>query len=147
MFHGIKPKKIYVLVANASEARLFETTRLGHSLKLLREFSHPESREKDLELSADRPGSYKSRDEAHGAMEYPKTRKEVEMEHFALELAHALDHDGYDQLVIMAPPHFHSLLDQHLKVSTQDKIAYKVEKDYTKVPIHELVSYLEELRG
>lgn len=145
--YGLKPKTIYVLVANASEARIFETTRLGHNLKLLREFSHPESREKDSDLSADRPGRYQSRDEAHGAMAYPSTRKEVEKDHFAFELAKALEQDGYDELVVIASPPFHALLDKHLSDHTKEKISYKVEKDYTKIPVKELISYLDELKG
>lgn len=145
--YGLKSKIIYVLVANASEARVFETTRLGHNLKLLREFSHPESREKEIDLSTDRPGSYESRDEAHGSMAYPSTRKEVEKDHFALELAKALDHDGYDELVVIASPPFHALLNKHLKEHTKGKISYSVEKDYTKIPVKELILYLDELKG
>ena len=47
-----------VLVTNGSQARLFKTEYQPKNLQLIKEFNHPESREKGKELASDRAGHY-----------------------------------------------------------------------------------------
>lgn len=137
-----------VLIANSSEAKIYQTTQLGKDLNLINEFYHPESREKGLELVTDRAGRYKSRmGQGRGAyMNIPP--QEIEADRFARELAKNLNgehFESYDYLIVIAPPHFHGLLNKHYTLNVKEKIKYNLEKDYTKIPHKKLLGYLEEL--
>ena len=136
----------WILVTNAAEAKIFtsENLRIGE-LKLLRELTHPNSRKKIGDLTSDKPGHYKTDGGMRGA--YSKNNpKEVEAEHFAIELAHELkaswDQNQYKHLVIVAPTHFHGLMKKHLDNHLAD-IIY-IPKDYTRYPIAKLADSLKE---
>jgi len=128
---------IWVLVANASEARLFNLVK--SDLELVEKFSHPESRMKGETLTSDRPGSYQSdiNREGHGSYAEPTDPKEYEKDRFARELAGVLNEarseNRFSELVIVAAPHFHGLINQHLDDESSQKVSHHIEKDYTQV--------------
>ena len=136
-----KPRRTFVLVADASRARLYLGTEETPKLSVIEEFDHPESRAKNMDLASDRPG----RTLASGAMKSarsatdPRTEpKEVEAEKFARELGHRLashcDAHAFDDLVIAAPPRFLGLLRGAL-ATHHDGVSKRVvawhEKNYT----------------
>ncbi|MGB6976269.1 MAG: host attachment protein [Gammaproteobacteria bacterium] len=145
----------WILVANASEARLFSTHKLGDgkSWQFLKEFNHPASRERDFELTSDKPGRYqfqgKSGTSGHGAYSDRTDPKEVEVERFAQQLAEELNtgrvHNLYHKLILIAPPHFHGLLNKYCDHNVLSLITQHVEKDYTKLRERELALHLKEL--
>ena len=49
-------KPTWILFADASNARLYQSQAPAHDLSLLRELSHPESRAKEMDLVSDQPG-------------------------------------------------------------------------------------------
>ena len=60
----------WILVANASLARLYEHLGPKKGLKLIKELEHPESRMKNAELSSDKAGSFQvSSDSGRGSRE------------------------------------------------------------------------------
>ncbi len=136
----------WILVANAAEAKLLTSENLHvGSLKPLREFFHPDSRKKATELTSDKPGRYQSDNGAHGA--YNKNDpKEVEAEHFAIQLAHelkaGLGQNSYQHLVIISPAHFYGLINEHLEGHIPE--VTHISKDYTKYPLPKLSSSLKE---
>jgi protein required for attachment to host cells len=136
----------WILVTNAAESKLFtsENLRIGE-LKLLREFTHPNSRKKIAELMSDKPGHYKTDTGVHGA--YSKNDpKEVEAEHFAIQLVHELkagwDKNQYKHLVIVTPAHFYGLMKKHLDNHLADIV--HISKDYTKHTLPKLIASLKE---
>ncbi len=148
--HGLNTAKTHIIVANASEARYYETTHVGQNMKLIKTLSHPESREKGVDLTSDRPGRYHSRTaDGHGAYENRTPPKEVEAEHFAHEIAHMINEavaaHQFDKLIVIAPPHFHGLLDKYFNAHVLAKMAHRIEKDYTKTPEKKLLAFLSEL--
>ena len=142
-------KKItQILVANSSYAKFYQSTDLGKDLELTQEYVHPESREKADELVSDRQGRYRSRFGSHRGAYVSAIPKEVEAEKFALQLAHALNGANlkdYDELIIIAPPHFHGLLNKHYPPNVRAKIKHAIEKDYTKIPQKTLLNFLMDL--
>ena len=48
----------WLIVANASQATVYETESHPKTLKLLKEFLHPASRAKGVDLASDRPGHF-----------------------------------------------------------------------------------------
>ena len=59
----------WILVANASLARLYANFGPKQGLKLVKELVHPESRMKNAELSSDRAGQMQASGSGHGARE------------------------------------------------------------------------------
>ena len=137
----------WILVANSSTARIYSQDRQGGALKAVHQFEHPESRSKGSELVSDRPGHYQGAGDGHGSYVQAMDPKEVESERFARELSGALD-DGrnkkeFEKLVIVAPPHFHGLLNKSLDHQVQKLIVGSVEKDYTHEDERALLAHLQ----
>lgn len=137
--------KTWILVASASNAYLYTIDNLRNgNLSALKEFSHPQSREKGSDLITDGPGHVNLGSTSRSTYEKNEP-KELEADHFSRELVNALNH-GYnnhefEQLVLVAAPHFYGLINKHLKFNSS-KIIH-VPKDYTKLNEHDL---LESLR-
>lgn len=127
----------WVLVANASEASLYVDDARG-DLHLVRRHEHPQSREKNIDLTTDingrKPGGGRGADGRPGAE--PQTQpKEVEHQRFARLLATDLergrvDH-AYAKLVLCAPPHFLGLLRNSLDKQTLGQVECSLDKDLT----------------
>lgn len=130
----------WLLVGNASRARLFETQARPKTATLIKEFLHPPSREKGEDLASDRAGHFQAEAQGmegttHGAFNEATSPKEYEHERFAIELAKELN-DGrtqnqFDNLLVVASPHFHGLLNQHLNNHVAKMVTVHVNKDYT----------------
>src|SRR5436305_1123553 len=103
----------WILVADASRARIFETAGANQELCEVEALVHPESRKKTSELVNDRPGRV-SRGQARSSMEAHTSPHAVEADRFAHLLAKVLDRGverrEYSSVVIVAPPHFMGLL-------------------------------------
>lgn len=148
----------WILIANASEAHIYD---LDHSqflkgkikLKLLDSLEHPQSRMKDSELVADRPGSYRAGHsgkgpDSHGSYLSQTEPKEHEAEVFALDVAHALEKarvaNLFQKLILIAPAHFQGFLKKHMNKNVENLISERFEKDYTKIPMEKLNNYMHQ---
>lgn len=137
----------WILIANASEARLFQAEKNTKNLTLLEEFKHPESREKTLDLISDIGGRYRNPGFAPGGLyQEPTPPKELEAERFAHELAVKLNKgrnlNQFHDLIVIAPPHFQGLLSRFCNSHVKMLITHIFHKDYTKLKPHELPQYL-----
>lgn len=134
----------WILVASASEAYLYSSEDVyAGALQLVEKLKHPESREKGLELTSDRPGHYQTDHGARSAYEKSHPKEEA-TEVFAIQLARLLkdgnyNHD-YEQLIVIMAPHFYGLLNKHMDFKV-DKFIH-IPKDYTKYTERELVTRL-----
>jgi len=135
----------WVLVTNGSQARLFETEYQPNNLHLLKEFSHPDSREKGKDLASDRAGHYQGEitGASHGAFIESIDPKSYEIERFAVSLANELDvgrnANSYNSLIIVSSPHFHGLLNKHMNQHVASLVDKHIEKDYTALKEAELL--------
>ncbi|WP_162300079.1 host attachment protein [Kineobactrum sediminis] len=145
----------WLLVANASQARIYETQpRRLRSLTLVEEYAHPESREKGERLSSDRPGHFQATTtnmagSAHGEFVEPTNPKDYEHQRFARELADNLNDarnkQRFDNLIVVASPHFHGLINQNLNEHVAKMISNHINKDYTELDERELLNKLNTL--
>ena len=139
--------KTWILVANSAEAKILATDKLRTGeLEVVREFTHPESRKKISELMTDKPGHYKTDSGAHSA--YDKNDpKEIEAEHFAMQLIHELktgwDQHNFKNLIVVAPAHFYGILRKHMQHFNFCDIDH-IPKDYTKYTLSKLHCSLKE---
>ncbi|AKF79616.1 host attachment protein [Myxococcus sp. MISCRS1] len=135
--------KLWILVGNASRARLFETDAKGREeWSLVEEFFHEESRVKSEQLreQPDNPNA----GTLHGppGENEPQGRRELEHDRFARELSGVLDkgHDrhAFDKLIIAAPPEFLGRLRKALSTRVRQRVLLDVGSDYSTVPARDL---------
>lgn len=140
----------WILVADASRARLFATAGKAQPWSLLREFAHPESAAKVSEIMADKAGRVQQRVASgnRSGMEAPTSPKETEAKRFAHELAAELarshGRNAYTRLVLVAPPQFLGLLRAQLGAPVAKCVVSSVDKDLTQVNDRELPDRLRE---
>ena len=135
----------WILIANGSEARIYNRSEKRSGLQIVSEYHHPESRMKSAELISDRSGHYQSDSSSmgHGSYQEPTPPKKHEMDRFAHELADTLDEARmtrkFNRLVLVSPPHFSGLLNKHMYKEVKNLVSKNVGKDFTKVSEHELM--------
>lgn len=152
----------WILVGDASRARLFVHQDAAKHLSLVREFNHPQSRVLNQDLVSDRPGRVQQSVGAsrggpsagpnkgsRSAMEPPTEPKTVELARFAHELAatlyKGLGENAYHRLVLIAGPQLLGTLRQVLHEQVTKRIKTSFDKDYTSYTQNELEQRLAPL--
>ncbi len=132
----------WIVVANASQAKLYENQGPKKGLQLVKELDHPESREKAANLVSDRVGNF----QGSGSYAQHTDPKHVEMDRFALELANELEtgraKNAFSRVVLVSSAPFIGRVRQHLTEHVKGKISDTIEKDYTKLNIKDLTGHL-----
>lgn len=146
----------WILVADASRARLFQYSGFGAEIEQLKEWDHPKSRARNSELVTDRPGrvmqSHGGPHGGHGShsgMEPHTAPKDVEHEVFARqltdELGKGLRENAYGRLILVANPAFLGTLRQVSDEQVHKHTVASVAKDYTSLPLRELQNQLSDV--
>jgi protein required for attachment to host cells len=141
----------WILIGDASRARVFATNGKGRPWTLVRELAHPESRLKGREIMSDKPGRVQQSMGAKSrpGMEPPTSPKEVEAGRFAENLAHVLEeghgHNAYARVILVAPPHFLGLLRRVISTQVSKRVSASLDKDLTELKEHELPGRLADL--
>ena len=138
----------WILVANASLARLYANLGPKQGLKLIKELVHPESRMKNAELSSDKAGSFQvSSDSGRGSREQQTPPKLNAARNFAHALAKELylgrSRNEFARAILVAPPAFMGMLNATLDGPTAHMVSDRLEKDYTKTREPDLCGHLE----
>lgn len=132
----------WIVVANASCARIFSKVKGDHQLNLIKELEHPDSRKKAKDLVSDGKGRYMARDSAVGTYSSRTNPKEVEAEHFAKELADILEHgrkiNDFKSLILVASPPFQGMIKDHISDNLLAQISDTIPKDYHAATAKEL---------
>lgn len=135
----------WILVANASQAKLYSRSSIKNGLSLVKTLTHPESRMKNAELVSDGSGAMQSAG-GHGARQPQTEPKQNEAIHFAqqlaLELNQGRNEQQFRQLVVMAPPAFLGLINDKLDDQTAKLVTSRLDKDYTHFSDKEILSQL-----
>lgn len=137
----------WIVVANASLARLYINNGPKQGLQLLKELNHPESREKASKLVTDRPGHNPGTGNGHGSFVPATDPKQHEAERFAQELSKELEcgraSNHYERLIMVASSPFIGVLNQRLTGHVRNMVSDTIEKDYTRATPRELSGHLE----
>jgi len=142
----------WILIANASRARLYRQHGRSGSWRTVQEFQHPESSAMGRDLRTDRPGRVQQRMASgrSAAAEPHVPPKRLEAAHFARELATQLSASlrdaGAARLVLVAPPRFLGLLRKELDAPLRAHVVESLNADLTSVGVAELPKRLTELR-
>ena len=144
--------KAWILVAHEAGARVFESLGPGKGIQLVEEIEHPEGRERDGDLDADRPGrSFRknSGDPRRASMSRSESPHERVVASFARDLAERLRHgrveNRFQRLVLVAPPRFLGVLRSTIDAPTSDLVVGSLNKDLARAKEPELVEQLGEV--
>lgn len=100
----------------------------------MHEFLHLQSRMKKKDLISDAPGYSRAPKSERGIHEEHVDVKELEVEHFAKEIAHFLDeslkHAKFKYLMLAISPYFYGILNKHLNASVKNILKKIIKKDY-----------------
>lgn len=125
----------WFLVANDSEARLFQGSGPGEKIELIKKYAHPKGRIKEGAIDSDAPGrSFDSVGGGRHSMGHQVSPHRREEEIFAKELIHHLD-EGFSQgrfskLALIAPPHLLGTLREILPKHLKQLVASETHKDF-----------------
>ncbi|MDD3354472.1 host attachment protein, partial [Zoogloea sp.] len=104
----------WILVANASLARLYAHLGPKQGLQLVKEITHPESRMRNADLSSDRAGQMQAAGSGHGARAQQTPPKLHAARSFAQQLAKELylgrSRNLFKRAILVAPPAFMGML-------------------------------------
>lgn len=144
----VTPPPLWIVVAHAVGARIFERARGGEELKLIAEFDHPEGRLKNEELTSDRPGRVFS---MSGVQKHPLDPEEEAKKHllrkFLKSVARVLEdgrnHNLYSELALVAEPAVLGILRHEMDAQTRGRVRFTVHKDLGSLGEHEIEKSLE----
>lgn len=141
--------KNWLVVANASRARVLEASDRGGAYAHVADLVHPESRQKGSALGGDRPGHVPGPGPGgigSASLDSRTDPREREHDHFARELAALLDQGiaagRCAGLVLVASNPFLGHLKQHLGGQAQKAVLRTVAADYTALTERELAQRL-----
>lgn len=141
---------IWVLIADGQRARLLETTGRNAPLSqaLGQEFIGNALPSRDI--NADRPGRYSGGPGGqHHAMDWPTDPHRHEKREFARWLAEEMEEyrkkGKFERLIVVAPPQTLGDLRAEMSDALKETLRGEMNKDLTKIPVHELPEYLEEV--
>jgi len=142
--------KTWILVANRSGARLFESRGPGKGLELLQILEHPAGKLKNGEIDADKHGrSFDRRGYGRHAYSTEHDPATHVAEQFAKQLAELLEQgrtrQQYARLVLVADPRFLGILRAALPAPTAALVSGELDKDLAAVEPRDLPRYLERV--
>lgn len=153
----------WILIGDASRARLFADGSPSRSFALVADFEHPSSRAHVSELVADAYGRKPvggSRSAVNGrnrsfhgrpGVEPDTDPKDVEAMKFARDLAHelerAVDDHRFDELIVAAPPRFLGLLKETFCEKVRRRVILTLDKDLSLLSAPEITRRLRAVRA
>jgi protein required for attachment to host cells len=138
----------WVVVADASRARIFQADTPAGALTEIETLAHPESRLHEGDLVSDRSGQDLDPNTGGHNMGRGKEWKQEEIGHFAKEVCLHLEQGhskgSYAKLYLMAAPAFLGELRQHLAKPVHSLVAGEIAKDLTTEDNAQIRAHLPE---
>ncbi len=125
---------LWVLVANSSNAKIFQVKGKGREINKLHDLDFPDGRKKGAELLTDRPGrSFDRFGEGRHAMGKEEKVHEHEQQIFAHQIKDILkkgvEEKEFDEIAIISSPQFLGELRQVIPDQVKKCITNEVDKD------------------
>lgn len=144
----MKAARTWILIADASRAKVLATHGLGNGLAAVPDMTLETDHKLAREIGSDRPGrSYESAGTTRHAIEPRSDPERIEEKRFAAHLVDRLNkasaENAFDRLVIVAPPVMLGDLRAALTPHLEKKLAATLDKDLTKTPEAKLGRLLE----
>jgi protein required for attachment to host cells len=128
----------WVVVADASRARIFETRALGRGLREIEDIANPAGRAHSHDLLTDAGGrTYANAGTRHGSAQPRSDPVEHEVEMFAKRLADRIEQARverrFERLCLIAPPRFLGLLREKCCRETGKLVEFELAKDLSQL--------------
>jgi protein required for attachment to host cells len=145
----LKPT-VWVLVADAARARLFQVNQPQQTLSAALERELIGSNLPSREIASDRPGrTFDSGGQGRHAKEPPTDPARHAQSEFAREVVQLLDEKresrAFERLIVVAPPQFLGDLRATMSQQLREAVSAEVAKDLSKLPLTELQDHLREV--
>lgn len=142
-------KRHWVLVADASQARVLEAKTLRGPLREVKTFSHPEGRLRERDFAADRGGrSFDSKGAGRHTMGHSEPSVDAENQGFARmligELSKAWQTNDFEAITLIAPPKFLGLLSAQLDPHLAKQVVAKIPKSMTSADADSITALVDE---
>lgn len=138
---------VWVINCNTSTCKIYEYKKPEH-LILLKEIYHPENKLKNIDLTSDKQGHYKTNSTTRGSYSPDTDPKQVKITEFLREVAKELDHgrnkQAYEHLIIIAAPQTMGMLIQQLDKHVDGLVSNRIQKDMIHLTDIELLKYIKE---
>ena len=140
----------WIVVADASGARLFETTSKDNNINEKGKYHFTGMNMASRDIASDRPGrTFDSGGQGRHAKELPTDPKRHEKLRLAKEVGKLLDmerkRNAFERLVLVAPPQFLGDLRDCMPDALRDLVVIEENKDLTKLAKHELDTRLRKI--
>jgi protein required for attachment to host cells len=138
----------WILVGDASRARIFEIPGPGRPMREVRDFFNPEGRTQNRGLATDAYGRFRGKGEQSEGHSAPEgtSPAEHDQEMFAVELTDYLHNaraqDLFATLHLIAPPKLLGMLRRHLDAPTRKLVGREIDKDLSRSGLSEIEDYV-----
>ena len=143
----IKAVVSWVVVADASQARVLANDGPNHGLTMERQFAQEVKRSRDV--LADRPGAVTDRMGYAKHATSPPDQVRVQKRRFAHQIARTLEdarkQNEFERLYLIAPPQMLRDLRAELSPELAKMVVGELNRDLTKIPLHDLAGHLGPL--
>jgi len=125
---------LWALVANSSNAQIFEIKGHGHSISKIHHIDHPDGRKKSGDVNTDRQGHGSahvgSHTHSHAAEVDPHSREQENFAHtLASQVEKAHNEKAFNELALVAPAPFLGKLKQAFGDALKKCVTKEVSKD------------------
>ncbi len=147
---GANPQGVaWVLVAEASQARIYSRQKKHSSLELVRQFAEPEARAREQDLYSDAPGrAFDSKGAGRHAMEPDHSGKDTLLASFTRTIAEYLEEGRqkhrFDRLVLVAAPRILGVLRQRFSSATQRLVVAEFAKNMGSREVDEIAALIDQ---
>jgi protein required for attachment to host cells len=139
-------RRTWVVVCDASVARLFQAEPEPRDWHLLDELTHRESRLKGRDLQSEPRGGIQQNDGSYRNAMEPLSLKKVEEDRFAKQIISVLGEgaaaNAFEEFVLVAPPEFLGVLKKNLTPALSKRLKGTLNKDYSHLKPAELAEHL-----
>lgn len=141
-------KVTWVVIADSNICRIYHYSKKLNQLDLIKEINHPENKERDIDLTSDKPGHYQTGGSARGAYSQPMDPKEIKIDDYSREIAKELEHgrdtNAYEKLIVISLPHEEGLLFRHLNNHVKNLVTHNIKKNVLHLSHSDLLDFLHK---
>jgi len=139
----------WIIVADASRARIFSSTGNLSGFQELQTLTHPASRLHEQELTSDLPGrAFDSHGQDRHAMGQAVSPKKEETIRFAKQITSLLDDarkkNSFEHLILIAPPERLGLLREKLSVALRKRVSEEIHNNLTQHTLDDIKKHLPQ---
>ena len=141
--------RIWVLVADSSQARVFSAKSPIAALEEVTEIEHPQGRLQEQDLVSDKQGrGFDRKGQGSHGMENAVDAKTQEMlefvKHIGVYLESASNQQKFERLVVVAAPAILGLLRDNMPISVSRRVSQEIDKNIVQLKSDEIRKHLPE---